>query len=407
MKLVYLMRFWPVFGGGETVTRTLVNEMCKRGHEVTVIYLWDRANDTEVYVDDRVRTIRLDGISNINDGGLVRTEYYKLEQKLHAQLIWLKPDIVINQWIPTKVVAKALQGLSARMIKCHHGSIRHEPVIRTVKQKIFYTLGGEWAKWARMYPEYKQDFVYSDKWILLSKGTYHEARILLPWADEKRLGIIPNPLPYEISPAEINLKKKKKEVLYVGRIITLKRVPYLIDAWKKIEDEMPGWIFRVVGDGDAFEEVKKYAETKQCKRIIFEGYKDSRPFFQEASVMVLASAHEGFSMVSIEAQQCGCVPVVVDSFATARDIIKSDINGVLVENNNIDEYADCLKNLMLDDNKRECLAIQGMQDSKKFDVKNICDEWEALFKNLKCQRGHEMQMRLAYLKHIMFHKTEK
>lgn len=401
MKLVYLMRFWPVFGGGETVTRTLANEMSGRGHDVTVIYLWDRTNDTEVFVDDRVQAVRLEGISNVYDGKIIKREYNLLKRKLHAQLVRLNPDIVIDQWMPTKVVAQALKGLPAKLVKCHHGSIRHEPVIRKIRQKIFYTLGGEWARWARMYPEYKQDFVYSDKWILLSQGTYKEARILLPWADEKRLGIIPNPLPYEAEPVEIS--KKSRECLYVGRIIALKRLPYLIDVWKSIEDQVPDWLFRVVGDGDAFEEVKKYAELKQCERIIFEGFKDSQSFFQRASVLVLASAHEGFSMVSVEAMQCGCVPVVTDSFATARYIINSGVNGVLVQDNDREEFANCLKKILLDDSGRERLALQGMKDSQKYSVKNICDEWEKLFADLKCQRGHEIRMRFHFIKNILRH----
>ena len=38
MKVVYLMRFWPVYGGGETVTRILVNELASRSNDVTIIY---------------------------------------------------------------------------------------------------------------------------------------------------------------------------------------------------------------------------------------------------------------------------------------------------------------------------------------------------------------------------------
>lgn len=405
MKLVYLMRFWPVFGGGETVTRTLVNEMSNRGHDVTVLYLWDRTNETEVFVDNRVRTVRLDGISNLRDGAIKRSEYGKLGKKLHVQLTRLNPDIVINQWMPSKAVAWALRGLSAKVIKCHHGSIRHEPVVRTAKQRIFYTLGGEWSRWGRMYPEYRKDFLYSDKWILLTQGTYNEAKILLPWADEKRLGIIPNPLPYETEAAD--LSRKRKEVLYVGRIIALKRIPYLIDAWEKIDKDVPDWIFRIVGDGDSFGEVERYVKSKQCERIVFEGFKNSEPFFKKASVMVLASAHEGFPMVSIEAMQCGCVPVITDSFSSARHIIKSGVNGILVKNNDIDEFARCLKGVLQDDSKREQLAIQGMSDSKRYRVKNICDEWEKLFVTLEKQRGHEMKMRLDYIKRSFCCKKEK
>ena len=38
MNILYVMRYWPVYGGGETITVTLANEFVKRGHSVYVVY---------------------------------------------------------------------------------------------------------------------------------------------------------------------------------------------------------------------------------------------------------------------------------------------------------------------------------------------------------------------------------
>ena len=38
MRIVFLLRPWPVHGGGETVTIALANEMVKRGHEIFILY---------------------------------------------------------------------------------------------------------------------------------------------------------------------------------------------------------------------------------------------------------------------------------------------------------------------------------------------------------------------------------
>lgn len=38
MNIVFLLRPWPVYGGGETVTIALANEFVKRGHIVHVLY---------------------------------------------------------------------------------------------------------------------------------------------------------------------------------------------------------------------------------------------------------------------------------------------------------------------------------------------------------------------------------
>ena len=40
MNILYVMRYWPVYGGGETITVTLANEFVKRGHSVYVVYTY-------------------------------------------------------------------------------------------------------------------------------------------------------------------------------------------------------------------------------------------------------------------------------------------------------------------------------------------------------------------------------
>ena len=42
MNIAYVMRYWPIYGGGETITVTLANELVKRGHNVYVIYTFDK-----------------------------------------------------------------------------------------------------------------------------------------------------------------------------------------------------------------------------------------------------------------------------------------------------------------------------------------------------------------------------
>lgn len=397
MKIVYLMRFWPVFGGGETVTRTLANEMCKRGHEVHIIYLWDRTNNTKPLVDTRIQEHKLSGISNVRDGAIKITEYRKLQKELTNVFTMISPDIVVDQWLPTKQVSRALKGLNSRLIKCHHGSVKHSPVIRTLKQKIFYGLLGEKGDWIRVYPEFKKDYVYSDAWVLLSEGSKKEAEILLPWADKSRLHVITNPLPYHVSSDEIDLDCKQKNIVFVGRVIRLKRVDYILKAWSLIENSFPDWRLLIVGDGDYLDYEKKYAKELRLKNVSFEGFQDSKPYLIKASILTMASAQEGFGMVLVEAQQCGCVPVVFNSFPTVTDIIQDNENGLLVKDEDIEGFAKAISNLINNSDERKRLAMNAMRDSEKFSVQNICNQWESLFDVLTIRRGGELSMKVRYI----------
>lgn len=386
MKILFLLRYWPVFGGGETVTRTLANEMCRRGHDVGVVYLWDRTNSTNIILDNRVQNIKVEGIVNIKDGTIPRSEYKKLIMELKKAFDEFLPDIVINQWIPSELVAKAASNMDVKIIKCHHSIIKYVPNITTLKQKIFYTVFGDKAGWLRVYPELRRDYIYSDKWVFLSESSLSDGKYLIKKADDKHLAVIANPLPYSVDEQQIDVSKKKKEVIFVGRVVQLKRLGYLLEAWKMIEDEIPEWTFKVLGDGDYIEQEKKKAKDLNIKNVEFLGYKDPKQYLIDGSFLLMASNQEGFGMVIIEAQQCGCVPIVVDSYSTVHDVIKNNKNGILVENNNVNKYAKALLNAINNDSERQRLAKEAMNDSGRFSVEEVCDQWDMLFRNIEKKR---------------------
>lgn len=386
MKILYLLRYWPVFGGGETVTRTLANEMCQRGHEVGVVYLWDRTNDTDIGLNKKIKNIRIENIVNMKDGTIPKSEYKKLKEGLKRIFESYSPDIIINQWLPSEIVGKAARGKDVKVIKCHHSIIKYVPNITTLKQRLFYSVFGDKAGWVRVYPELRRDYIYSDKWIFLSESSREDGKYLIKCADVDRLGVITNPLPYEVDKNQIDVSKKKKEVLFVGRIVQLKRLGYLLEAWKMIEDKIPDWTFRIIGDGDYIDQEKKKAKELNVKNVQFMGYQDPKKYLLEDSFLLMASNQEGFGMVLIEAQQCGCVPIAVDSYATVHDIIKDKINGFLVENNNIKKYAETLHKAICDNEQRKKIAIKAMEDSKKYSVSEVCDQWEELFNDIEIRR---------------------
>lgn len=59
MNIVFLLRLWPIYGGGETVTICLANEMAKRGHAVTVFYFKDSETNELPYIDPSIKAVRI------------------------------------------------------------------------------------------------------------------------------------------------------------------------------------------------------------------------------------------------------------------------------------------------------------------------------------------------------------
>lgn len=94
------------------------------------------------------------------------------------------------------------------------------------------------------------------------------------------------------------------------------------------------------------------------------------------------SAIDGWMITLTEAQQMGTVPLVMDSYKAVYQIITNHEDGIIIQNNNVDEFAIQLLTLMKNDVKREEMAKAAIKNSKRFAVENIVAQWVELFQEL-------------------------
>ena len=91
----------------------------------------------------------------------------------------------------------------------------------------------------------------------------------------------------------------------------------------------------------------------------------------KSKCFLMTSACEGFPMTLLEAQQCGCVPILYDSFASAKDVVTDGENGILIENRDKEAYVTALKKLMKDDALRNRMSEACIKLTERFSVENI------------------------------------
>ena len=127
-----------------------------------------------------------------------------------------------------------------------------------------------------------------------------------------------------------------------GRYAPQKGFDKLINAWSIVVQNHPDWKLYIYGDGELRDELQQLINRLQLQNSCFLEHttSDIAAKYAESSIFVLSSVYEGFGMVITEAMSCG-LPVV--SFACPcgpKDIIQNDINGLLVEPDNIDQLAE-------------------------------------------------------------------
>lgn len=96
---------------------------------------------------------------------------------------------------------------------------------------------------------------------------------------------------------------------------------------------------------------------------------------------MLTSEYEGFGLVVAEAMSHGVVPVVYNSFESAKDLITDGYNGALIERPfGVKSFTKVLSEMM-DNAEWHVLSQNSRISSKSFSVNTIVKDWYQLWNN--------------------------
>ena len=98
-------------------------------------------------------------------------------------------------------------------------------------------------------------------------------------------------------------------------------------------------------------------------------------------ILVLTSEYEGFGLVVAEAMSHGVVPVVYNSFESAKDLITDGYNGALIEKPfSVSRFTKVVQELM-ENTEWLVLSQNSRIASKRFSVNTIVKDWYQLWNN--------------------------
>ena len=126
--------------------------------------------------------------------------------------------------------------------------------------------------------------------------------------------------------------------------------------------------------------VKSYGMENRIHFIGF--HKDMDNIMKQHSVFCLCSRHEGFPNVLSEALSMGMAVVSFDIVTGPREIIIDGLDGVIVENQNVDALTVGLRKLLSDENQRKAFGLKAVENIKRFSPSGIIDKWELMYETL-------------------------
>ncbi len=166
----------------------------------------------------------------------------------------------------------------------------------------------------------------------------------------------------------------------IGCVSRMKKQDQLIEAVKVLNDPEAVLIFA----GAEEDRLKPHLDRfKLTNRVIFAGKvppEDILNYYRLFDVQVLPSITDGFGLVLLEAMAMQC-PVIATDFGGIKDVVRDGVNGLLFENENINQLVDHLKKIRNPD-LREVLIKNGVKTAyEEFSIEKTVDGYEQFFKS--------------------------
>lgn len=355
-------------GGVSNVTDFWYHYFQKKGHNVYVAFLYNAIND----IDDSLEQYKLP-----KKGTSVFFEKLLKEKEI---------SVVINQ-----------QGVNNRIsipcvIACKNAGIKLISVIHNTPDILLH------SKYFKPFLKYKFSTAVLKKILgIIQKSSIYKGgkfihdnsnyvSVLSPsYIDEycdlnvgyksNKVVSIYNPLTFE---KPVLNKEKENIVLFVGRLAYQKSLDKLIRIWHLVENKLPDWKLVIVGDGPDKKELSRMSVLLNNKNVEFVGHDNPHEYYRKSKIFAMTSVFEGLPMTLIECQTYGVVPILFNSFSSAKDIVVHGENGILIPSFDEGKYASMLLELVNNQEKNREMSKFAYDFVDKFNPDKLYEEWLSL-----------------------------
>lgn len=131
-------------------------------------------------------------------------------------------------------------------------------------------------------------------------------------------------------------KLNNKKLISVGRLSPEKGYTDLLKVFNLLSKYDEKYTLDIVGDGEEYEKMKLYIKENKLKdKVTLHGFKDKKYIdkLENSATLYLMTSHtESFGIVLLEAMSHSLPCIAFSSAEGAREIIKDNYNGYLIDN---------------------------------------------------------------------------
>ena len=188
-----------------------------------------------------------------------------------------------------------------------------------------------------------------------------------------------------LNPLGLYSNQINNRVVFVGRFSKQKGINDLFRIWKLVNQKHPDWHLDMYGDGEMRSYVCYEANRLGMNIHIYESNSNIYEQYINSSILVLTSVYEPFGLVIPEAMSCGLPVVSFDCPYGPADIITDGVDGFLVKNRNIEDFAARVCSLIENRYLRIRMGKAAIMSSSRYRPEMIMPQWETLFEKLNSE----------------------
>jgi len=379
MKIAFVTdAIWPfTIGGSEVRNHEVAKRLVKKGHEVHIIgaKFWKGKRDIEI------EGVKIHGLHNYArlynpQGKRKLIDPLILSSKIFLYLLKDDFDLIDNasfvyfNCYTTKIVSL----------------LKRVPLIFT---------------WHQYFGDYLLEYFGKLKGAIaiilestsakltkhnVAVSSYIKDELIRQGVHEKNIFVINNGADISLINS-IKSKKKKYDLIFVGRLNYQKNLPLLVESVRLLSEEYPKIRVCIVGGGVEQKNIQRLVEKYglngnfhftgelRDKKKVFEHMKSSRIF-------VLPSRLEGFPLTIVEANACG-VPVVAarTKHNDISEYVRNGENGLVAGLNPVD-FSDAIGKLLKDKKKVKFMSKRSILKAKEYDWDKIADRQEKYYQEV-------------------------
>ncbi|MCT7961882.1 glycosyltransferase family 4 protein [Laspinema sp. D1] len=362
MKLTLVIHSLTL-GGAERVMSIMANYWVDKRWKITILTFDDGSIPPVFHLDSRVCHIPLGlAVDSINSIDAIWQNFQRV-RFLRQAIIQSKPHVVISFIDTTNVMTLlATRQLNIPVVV----SERTDPAFSSSRQRKIWVHLRRWT-----YPQ-------ANRLVVQSQGAYN----YFPPQVQVITSIIPNPvlIPVLSESGEHTIRKRLSVpcIMAMGRLLEVKGFDLLLQAFAKVKDHHPQWSLTILGEGQLRSQLELLSHQLGIYgRVFMPGLANNvYEFLQQADIFVMSSRYEGFPNALCEAMACGLAVISTDCPSGPREIIRHGIDGILVENENVEALASAMDRLMSDEQERKELAAKALEVIERFSLEKVMGMWE-------------------------------